>query len=68
MTGDKRKKEWCLVYKDHYALRVGTWRVMDKCRERIPYPCRSDYRVLHISVCKNMLFSGGVDYFRESND
>jgi len=57
LTGfQKRKKEWCLIYKNKYVLRVGNWLTIDKIIEKIPAVCQVEYRLLHISVCNDLIF------------
>lgn len=65
---DKRKHQWCLVYKNKYVLRVGTWRSIENEIEKCPYPYRDDYRNLHIDVCKGMISAFGVGYFCNEED
>ena len=68
MTMDKRKQQWCLVYKNKYVLRVGTWQMIQNKILDCPYPCRVDYRNLPIEVCKDMINSAGIEYFRNEKE
>ena len=65
---DKRKQQWCLVYKNKYILRVGTWRMIENKIEACPYPAREDYRNLPIEVCKGLIHTVGIEYFRNEKE